>query len=48
MDSEIWHFGSTLGGAKAHINAFSRGWLDRKGEFRKYVETLIQYYSNTK
>jgi hypothetical protein len=26
VDSELWHFGATVGGAHRSINAYSRGW----------------------
>ena len=41
MDDEIWHFGSSIGGAEAHVNAFSGPWEDKNGKFREYAMHLI-------
>ena len=41
MDGEIWHFGSTVGGIKPHVTAYSRGWYDYDCRFRKYIDRMI-------
>ena len=41
MDGEIWHFGSTVGGIKPHVTAYSRGWFDHDCRFKEYIDTII-------
>lgn len=41
LDDEIWHFGGTVGGINAQLTAYSRGWMDSDGSFRKYIKSMI-------
>ena len=42
MDKKVWHFGSSIGGAEPHINAFSGPWEDVENEFRDYAMYLVE------
>lgn len=48
MDGEIWHFGSTVGGIKPHVTAYSRGWYDHGDKFLKYIEKIIEKQKDQK
>ena len=37
LDEEIWHFGWTVCGVGHTLNAYSRGWNDRNGKFKDYL-----------
>jgi hypothetical protein len=43
-DEELWHFGSTVGGAYQGHTALSRGWLGQDGDFIKFFN--IAFYSS--
>jgi hypothetical protein len=40
VDSELWHFGATVGGAHPSVNAFSRGWDANKTGAIAFFEEL--------
>lgn len=41
LDDEIWHFGGTVGGINPQLTAYSRGWKDSDGRFRKYIKSMM-------
>ncbi|MBP3819166.1 MAG: hypothetical protein J6H31_12790 [Butyrivibrio sp.] len=41
LDDEIWHFGGTVGGINPQLTAYSRGWRDLDGSFRRYIKSMI-------
>lgn len=41
LDDEIWHFGWTVCGVGHTLNAYSRGWTDRNGKFKEYLDKIV-------
>lgn len=42
LDEEIWHFGWTVCGVGHTLNAYSRGWNDRNGKFKDYLNKIVR------
>ena len=42
IDDEIWHFGWTVGGIEPLLTAYSGGWKDHDGTFKRYLNDMIK------
>lgn len=42
LDHEIWHFGWTVCGIGHNLNAYSRGWIDKGGKFKDYLDKIVR------
>lgn len=46
LDSEVWHFGATVGGIHEHLNAFSYGWHNRDVKFSDFFKAAWDHLTS--